>query len=363
MQAQLEAARAAHESKLAARGATSAPVPVAAGGGGGGGAPPPAGMMMVAGGGDVLAQILELARQQSAQLATVTARFDALEARLDEGDGDSLRWEDAPTRPAANSSGSGRASGRDSPSSPRSSSSMAERFAAKRRASVAATPGGSGSSAVVEKRMANLEAMVERLLNRGGGGGGGGGGGCGGGGGGGGGGDPAREEELETEIEELKQEMIELKMDAAEHEMEVQALEQRAVTAESALAKCRDELKGATADLESLVQQKSQLQLDNLELEDLVTSVRAEKDAAAEEIDELHFRIEQQEEEIEMISRSAQDMAQLQAAKRAAERSQPSADGLGMGTLGTPPPPALRSGVSSPAVGSTRTASRSRTTY
>ena len=67
-------------------------------------------------------------------------------------------------------------------------------------------------------------------------------------------------------------------MDAAEHEMNIEEITQRADVAEAALTKSREELKHATEDLATLVEQKGKLQIENVELEEVVTTLREEKE-------------------------------------------------------------------------------------
>ena len=67
-------------------------------------------------------------------------------------------------------------------------------------------------------------------------------------------------------------------MDAAEHEMNIEEITQRADVAEAALARSREEVKNATEDLATLVEQKGKLQIENVELEEVVTTLREEKE-------------------------------------------------------------------------------------
>jgi hypothetical protein len=66
----------------------------------------------------------------------------------------------------------------------------------------------------------------------------------------------------------------------------------------------------------TLIAQKSELQLDNASLEELVEDLKEERDQILDAKEALHDRIEEQEEEIELLSRSAQDMVELQLARR-----------------------------------------------
>jgi len=106
-----------------------------------------------------------------------------------------------------------------------------------------------------------------------------------------------------------------MKMDSAEREMNEQEMAQRASEAEAALAKVRDELASAKTDLATLVVQKGELQLENAGLEDLVEDLRTEKGLIMDANEELHERVEYLEDEIELLSRSAQDIASLNAGR------------------------------------------------
>ena len=86
----------------------------------------------------------------------------------------------------------------------------------------------------------------------------------------------------------------------------------RAAHAERELNKAREEMRRGRDDLMTLVSQKGELQLENASLHDMVADLRQEKDLILDAKEELHDRIETLEDEIELLARSAQDMAALQ---------------------------------------------------
>lgn len=75
-------------------------------------------------------------------------------------------------------------------------------------------------------------------------------------------------------------------------------------------------MRQASLDLASLVAQKGELQVEKAGLLDTVAELRRERQLMLDSKEELQERVEHLEEEIELLGRSAQDMARAQQLQR-----------------------------------------------